>query len=62
MPGKTTERRMETRLRRMFEAKTHVTRVSTFEEAGVLTNNRGLVVKLADGTKFQITVVEDRRG
>jgi hypothetical protein len=57
------ERRMERRLRAMLERKTQVVRsVSTFEEAGVLTNNRGLVVKLADGTRFQITVVEDRRG
>jgi len=57
------EKRMERRLRAMLERKTQVVRsVSTFEEAGVLTNNRGLVVKLADGTRFQITVTEDRRG
>jgi hypothetical protein len=32
-------------------------RVATFEECGVLTNNEGLVLRLADGTEFQLTVV-----
>jgi hypothetical protein len=32
--------------------------VTTFEEAGVLTRNRGLVVTLADGSSFQLTIVE----
>lgn len=35
-------------------------RVSTYDEAGVLTNNAGLVVRLFDGTEFQITVVRSR--
>jgi len=56
------ERRMERRLRAMLERKQSVDRVETFEEAGVLTRNRGLVVRLGDGTKYQITIVEDRRG
>jgi len=34
--------------------------VSTFEEAGVLTNNAGLVVRLGDGSKFQVTIVQSR--
>lgn len=29
----------------------------TFEEAGLLTGNSGLVVQLADGSEFQVTVV-----
>jgi len=32
--------------------------VTTFEESGVLTRNRGLVVTLADGSSFQLTIVE----
>jgi hypothetical protein len=59
---KTTEKRMERRLRRMLETKTSVRRVETFEEAGVMTRNRGLVVRMEDGTKFQIEILEDRRG
>lgn len=34
--------------------------VSTFDEAGVLTRNAGLVVRLDDGTEFQVTVVRSR--
>jgi hypothetical protein len=34
-----------------------VTRVQTFEEAGLLTRNAGLVVRLSDGREFEITVV-----
>ena len=32
--------------------------VRTFEEAGVLTMNKGLVVRLPDGSKFQLTIVQ----
>lgn len=31
--------------------------LKTFEEAGVLTGNAGLVLKLMDGSEFQITIV-----
>lgn len=36
-------------------------RVSTFEEAGIMTRNAGLVVHI-NKKKFQLTIVEDRRG
>lgn len=32
-------------------------RVSTFREHGLLTSDDGLVVRLADGSEFQVTVV-----
>ena len=32
--------------------------VRTFENAGVMTMNRGLVVSMADGTEFQLTIVQ----
>ena len=32
----------------------------SFEDAGVLTTNAGLVVRMDDGTEFQITVVRSR--
>ena len=35
-------------------------RVNTFQEEMVLTNNRGLVVELANGSEFQITIVQSR--
>lgn len=35
-----------------------VRRVSTFEEAGVLTRDDGLVVRMEDGQRFQVTVVD----
>lgn len=36
-------------------------RVSSFREAGVLTRNEGFIVRTPNG-KYQVTVVEDRRG
>ena len=35
-------------------------RVRTFEEEGVLTYNKGLVISLPDGTEFQLTIVQSR--
>jgi len=37
-----------------------VDRVSTFEEAGVLTTDAGLVVTATDGTEFQVTIIQAR--
>ena len=34
--------------------------VVTFRDAGVLTNERGLVLKLADGSEFQVTIVQSK--
>ena len=34
--------------------------VATFEDAGVMTRNRGLVVTMDDGTEFQLTVVRSK--
>lgn len=34
--------------------------VSTFESAGVLTRNKGLVVLMNDGSEYQITIVRSR--
>lgn len=38
-----------------------VERAYSFEDAGLLTRNEGLVVRLDDGTEFQVTVVESTR-
>lgn len=34
--------------------------VQTFRQAGVLTNNKGLVLTMSDGTEFQLTLVQSR--
>ena len=39
------------------EAAPEVRRVQTFEEAGLLTGNRGVVVRTTDGSEFQLTIV-----
>ncbi|CAG0985914.1 hypothetical protein PHYC_02022 [Phycisphaerales bacterium] len=36
--------------------------VTTFEAAGLLTRNEGLVLRLADGGEFQVTIVQSRLG
>jgi hypothetical protein len=35
-------------------------RLELFGDAGIMTRDEGLVVRLADGTQFQVTVVESR--
>ena len=35
-------------------------RVQTFEEAGVMTYNKGLVITLPDGSEFQLSIVQSR--
>ena len=42
------------------DAAPEIARVQTFEEAGLLTNNRGVVVHTADGSTFQICIVKSR--
>ena len=37
-----------------------VKRVRTYEEEGVLTNNAGLVITMADGSEMQVTIVRSR--
>ncbi|MCG3180941.1 MAG: hypothetical protein BIFFINMI_03306 [Phycisphaerae bacterium] len=35
-------------------------RIDTFEEAGVLTKNAGMVVRMKDGSEFQVTIVQSQ--
>lgn len=37
-----------------------ITRICTFKEAGLMTNNKGLVIRYDDGTEFQVTVVQSK--
>jgi hypothetical protein len=57
------ETEMETMLYELLQdqdAAPEVKRVGTFEEDGVLTRNRGVVVRTADGSQFQICIVQSR--
>ena len=42
------------------EELSEIERVKTFEAAGVLTDNAGLVITLADHTQYQLTIVRSR--
>ena len=53
-----TEKRLEEKLAERLE---RWAEVQTFRQAGVLTNNRGLVLSFPNGQQFQITVVESTR-
>ena len=34
--------------------------VETYEEAGMLTRNDGLVIKAEDGSEYQVTIVQSK--
>jgi len=34
--------------------------VRTYEQSGVMTCNQGLVIRMSDGTEFQVTIVQSR--
>jgi hypothetical protein len=57
------ERGFETKLARVLERVLDPRggSVETFEDAGVLTMNRGLVVTLPNRQEFQLTIVESTR-
>ena len=42
------------------EAAPEIRRVQTFEEAGLLTGNRGVLVRTSDNHEFQISIVQGR--
>jgi hypothetical protein len=59
-----TERRLERKLVNLFD--TLFSRRSggwaeSFEDAGVLTNNRGVVISVGTGQEFQLTIIESKR-
>jgi hypothetical protein len=42
------------------EPRYYISSVRTFEEAGVPSEDRGLVVTMSDGSEYQITIVKSR--
>jgi hypothetical protein len=43
-----------------FWERSGIKSVRTYEDAGMLTHNRGLVVTLVNGSQFQVTIVKSR--
>lgn len=37
-----------------------ISEIESFQQAGVLTRNRGIVARLQDGSEFQVTIVRSR--
>ena len=58
--GRISEKRFEEKLAGLLERvlKRSGGYISTFRQAGVQGNNKGLVVRLGSGQKFQITIVD----
>jgi hypothetical protein len=58
------ERGLETWIREainlMNEEEPEIARIDIFEDAGILTNNRGLVLKTYNGDVFQMTIVQSK--
>ena len=44
----------------MPEELAEIERISTFDEAGVLTQDAGLVITMKDGSEFQLTIIQSR--
>lgn len=55
-----TEQKMQDYLAEVLEWSSQednmVKSIDTFEELGVMTNNKGLVIKMQDGTRFQLII------
>ena len=44
----------------MLEGIEEITDIRTFEDEGVMTDNKGLVIKYDDGTEVQVAVVQSK--
>ena len=53
-----TEKRLETKLATLLE---RWAEVATFRDAGILTDNKGLVLSFPNGQEFQVTIAESTR-
>lgn len=54
------ERNMEEFMQDLFIEQDDIRSILTFEEAGMLTNDKGLVIRTCDGSEFQITIIQSR--
>ena len=62
MPEKKFQDLLQTILRDALtvEPQYYITKVRTFEEAGVPSEDRGLVVTMSDGSEYQLTIAKSR--
>jgi hypothetical protein len=51
------ERMFEEFMQELLADQNQIRSILTFEEAGMLTKNKGLVTRTRDGDEFQITIV-----
>ena len=54
------EKQMTETIQEALAEQDNVRSVLTYDEAGMLTRNAGLVVRTSDGSEFQITIVQSR--
>ena len=54
------EKMMTETIQEALAEQTEVRSVMTYDEAGMLTRNNGLVVRTSDGSEFQITIVQSK--
>jgi hypothetical protein len=56
--NKMDEKQMQDFLEDVLLDSDEVDGIGTFRDEGVMTRNKGLVVKMSDGTEFQLTIVK----
>lgn len=54
------EKKLENKLIRLLQPKNGVREVCSFEDAGILTRNRGIILTFVDGSQYQIEVLQSR--
>ena len=54
------ERMFEEFMQEILAEQDGIRSILTFDEAGMLTNDKGLVIRTGDGNEFQITIIQSR--
>ncbi|MEN6386016.1 MAG: hypothetical protein ABFD79_12585 [Phycisphaerales bacterium] len=54
------ESNMEEFMQEILAQQDEIKSILTFDEAGMLTNDKGLVIRTSDGNEFQITIIQSR--
>jgi hypothetical protein len=44
----------------VYDEESTISEVATFNDRGIMTTNKGIVLSFADGSEFQITIVRSR--
>jgi len=57
---KMTEESVVIEIHEMMNGIEEIRSIRTFEDAGVMTYNKGLVIRYDDGTEFQVTIVQSK--